>query len=29
MEKMKAGFIGFMDRNPDQWAQMEQAAKIG
>lgn len=29
MEKMKAGFIGFMDRSSDPWEQMEQAAKIG
>lgn len=26
---MKAGYIGFMDRDKDPWAQLEQAAKIG
>ena len=29
MEKMKAGYIGFMDRNLDPWAQLEAAARIG
>ena len=29
MEKMKAGYIGFMDRNKDPWEQLEAAAKIG
>ena len=29
MAKMKAGFIGFFDRNQDPWEQMAQAAKIG
>lgn len=29
MAKMKAGFIGFMDRQRDPWEQLEQAAKIG
>ena len=29
MEKMKAGYIGFMDRNGDPWEQLAQAAKIG
>lgn len=29
MAKMKAGYIGFMDRNGDPWEQLEAAAKIG
>jgi sugar phosphate isomerase/epimerase len=29
MSKMKAGFIGFMDREKDPWEQLETAAKIG
>ena len=29
MAKMKAAYIGFMNRGEDMWAQLEQAAKIG
>ncbi len=29
MGKMKAGYIGFMDRNKDMWDQLAEAAKIG
>lgn len=29
MSKMKAGFIGFMERDKDPWQQLEAAAKIG